>query len=406
MRLSLVVILPICLAGLATCWAAEEQNPQVEAATADAIEALKRQVVTAHVSPDLTVEDLLERVGGGDEMDKTLRGAERIGGARWLGDQAVQVRMSIDGSRVAAMLLAVVKAHPKQSPIPPEALQRQTKWWADRIFSATGTSTAAGEIGRLRPSPADRPWWKVLDADRRKALISARDNAVARTIQSIAPIQFAGDRTLGQALENPDAKKIVTDWLDGRPVESIRFDDDLTVHLSLAVRADELWPVLRSILQRQHEMPQPATEAEWDRIRDQVVERLKPAEGIGLVPPAGPATRPVADGAAIPAQPPAWATQQLQAQATSPASGSQLHTARKAEALALEKLRDQINQLSLGEGATIGIAAGKDPTIEQAVARALSRARPYQVDYGAKGAVTVYVSVRLSDLWGEITGQK
>ena len=88
--------------------------------------------------------------------------------------------------------------------------------------------------------------------------------------------------------------------------------------------------------------------------------------------------------------------EQADAEATSPQDGSPLHTSR-AEALAMEKLRDQVNQLPLSSGMTVGTAAGKDPRIEQAVAKCIDRARPAKVDYGPKGAVTVHVVLRLSD---------
>lgn len=405
MRLSPVVIL-ICLASVAALAVAEERNPQVDAATADAIEGLKTQVLAAHIRADLTVEDLIEKVGGRDELDKTLRGAERIGGARWLGDQAVQVRLSIDGSRIAKTLLSLVQAHSKESPIPPEALQRQIKWWGDRIFSATGTSTSAGEIVRLRPPPSDRAWWRVSDADRRKALLAARDSAVEHVLESISPIDISQGKTLGEALADPEAGKAVRGWLAGQPVQSVKFGDDLTVRLTLAVPSDGLWEVLRSALGRQHGVPAPASEADWNRVRDQVNARAASATGVGLVQQG--AARPPGRAAAttFPAQPPDWVNQIIQAQATAPQSGSPLHTARKGEALAIEKLRDQISKLPLWEGTTVGVAAGRDPAVEQAVAKSLSRARPYQVDYDPKGAVTVHVSLRLSDLWSELTGQQ
>ncbi|HEY2585582.1 MAG TPA: hypothetical protein VGI81_07455 [Tepidisphaeraceae bacterium] len=404
MRLSPVVFL-VCLASVVAIGVAEERNPQVDAATADAIEGLKAQVLAAHIRADLTVEDLIEKVGGREELDKTLRGAERIGGARWLGDQAVQVRLSIDGSRIAKTLLALTHAHAKESPIPPDALQRQIKWWGDRIFSATGTSTSAGEIARLRPPPSARAWWSVSDADRRKALLAARDNAVDHVIESISPIQVIQGKTLGEALADPEAGKAARGWLEGQPVQSVKFGDDLTVRLTLAVPSDGLWETLRSALGRQHGVPVPAAEGDWNRIRDQVNARAADATGVGLVQPG--AARPAGRAAAtLPAQPPDWVNQILQAQATAPQSGSPLHTARKGEALAIEKLRDQINQLPLAGGTTVGAAAGRDPAIEQAVAKSLTRARPYQVDYGSKGEVTVHVSLRLANLWSELTSQR
>ena len=48
--------------------------PRSNAATADALESLKREVVTVHITPDLTVQDLLDRVGGTENLPQMLAG--------------------------------------------------------------------------------------------------------------------------------------------------------------------------------------------------------------------------------------------------------------------------------------------------------------------------------------------
>lgn len=379
--------------------------PQVEAARTDAIESIKRQIIASHITSDLTVADLLDRIGGVPELDRTLSGAEELGDPRWLGTEAVQVRLSIDGSRVAKMLLKLVQTHPKQSPVSPESLQRQLKWWSDRIFSATGTSMGPGDISRLRPPLSDRAWWNVADADRRRALIAARDNAIDRVVQSLDPVTLGEGKTLGQALSDPTVRQAVRKWLSNQPVKDVQFNDDLTVRLTLADLDFGFWPILKSALANQHSVPLPTTDAEWNRLHDQVSARLTNPSGMGVVePPAqvGAGTPAVA----LPAEPPAWSKEQAESEATSPQDGSPLHTSRRAEALAMEKLRDQINQLPLSPGMTVGAAAGKDPRIEQAIAKCLSRARPSKVNYGSNGDVTVHVVLRLADLWSLMSGQE
>jgi hypothetical protein len=401
MRLAALVIL-IGLVDLMAL-AQDARNSQIDAAKADALESLKRQVIAAHISTDLTVEDLLEKLDAGAELDRTLAGAEQLGGARWLGDQAVQIRLSIDGGRIAKMLVKAAQSRPRQSPIPPELLQRQLKWWGDRIFSATGTTTGAGDISRLRPPVSDRAWWNVSDGDRRRAVTSARDNAIDRVLQSLAPIKLGSDKTLGRAFNDPSVSRAIKEWLNNQPLKGVEFNDDLTVRVMLADPAPGLWPVLRSALEKQTAVQLPTTETDWDHLRAQVTERLVDAAGVGVAQPpnhvAGPATT-------MPSEAPAWSREQADAEATSPQTGSPLHTARRAEALAVEKLRDQINQLVLSPGVTVGSAAGNDPRIEQAVAKVISRARPSQVDYGSNGTVTVHVTVRLGDLWALVSGQQ
>jgi hypothetical protein len=395
----------VLLMSLAPAQAQNGPGPQVDAAKSDAVESLKRQIIVSHINSDLTVADLIGKVGGETELERTLASAEELGGPRWLGDQAVQVRLSIDGSRIARMLLNLVQAHPRQSPITADALQRQLKWWSDRIFSATGTSTGAGDISRLRPPLSDRAWWNVSDADRRRALVSARDNAVNRIIQSLAAIQLDDDKKLGPAVGEPTVAQPLRQWLDNQPIKEVQFNDDLTVKLTLADLGSGIWPVLRSNLGNQRSVPVPSSDADWERLHQQVIAAAASAIGVGMVQPpdkAGPAPQ----ATLLPMDPPAWSREQAEAEATSPQDGSPLHTSRRAEALAVEKLRDQINRLPLSAGITVGIAAGKDPRIEQAIARSVSRARPSKVDYGPKGAVTVHVILRLADLWALMSGQE
>jgi hypothetical protein len=381
----------------------DARNPQVNAATADALESLKREVLAAHLTTELTVEGLLKQLGGGNELDKTLRGAEQLGGARWLSDDVVQVRLSIDGSRVGKALMEVVRSHARQSPISVEELTHQLRSWADRTFSATGTSTGAADVTRLRPAPSDRAWSAVSDEDRRAVLLNAQKNAINHVLESLSPITLDG-KTLGEALATAGISDPLKTWLASQPVKAVEFGDDLSVRLTLAVPSDELWPALRTALDRQKEIPLPATQADWDRLQGQVLAHVAPAVGIGLVqavarPGAAPAV-------ALPAQAPPWSVQKAEAEATSPDDGARLRTARRAEALALENLRHQLEALPLADGITVGDAAQRDSTIKKACTHALSRARPFQVDYGPKGSVTVHVSIRLSDLWADLSGQQ
>jgi hypothetical protein len=403
MQLTLAVILLGAVAANALAQP-DTRNPQVDAATADAIESLQREIIISHITPDLTVADLVDRVGGGDELQKTIRGADQVGGPRWIAQETVQVRRSIDGSRIAKVLVKIAAAHPEQSPVPAEALREQLRSWNDRTFSATGTSMGAADVSRLRPPPGDRTWWNVRDDDRRAALTAARDHAVSHVIESLRPIAFDSGRTLNEALSEPSVSDELVRWLAVQPVKSVEFGDDLVVRLTLAVTGEDLWPVLKSALVRQKQAAMPAARDEWDRLQEQVTARVAPATGTAVIPVAG--NIPTTQAVALPAQPPAWLVQQAEAEGSSPAHGSRLQTARQAEAFALEKLRAQINALALTDGLTVGAAARQDPRIELAVAKALGRARPFQVDYLAKGEVTVHVSIHLSDLWGEMTGQR
>jgi len=406
MRLTRVILVLSCLSWSAlldqTASGQDGKNPQVNAARADALEGLRRDVLGIHLTPDVTIEDLIGRTDGNDELNRTLAGAEQLGDARWLGDQAVQVRLSIDGNRVGKSLLKIVKDHPKQSPLSLDELARDLEPLTFRTFSATGTSTCAGDVTRLRPPPSDRAWWGVSDADRRAALKTARNNAVTRVIGELGEIPVNG-KTLGQAIAAAGAANELSSWLERQPVKAVEFDDNLSVRLTLAAPPEEAWSVLRSALLRQKVVAPPSTPAQWDDLKNAVSARLTP-QGTGTVQPA--ISAPAMATTLIPAQPPPWAIQEIETENTSTDEGGRLRTARHAEALALEKLRSQVDALPLSGGMTVGSAAQQDPRIERAIVHALARARPVKVDYGNQGSVTVHVAFRLSHLWLELSGQQ
>ena len=379
--------------------AAQEQtsNPQVLAAVADAQQALTAQVLAARVSQDFTVQKLIDSVGGMDELSRTLHAAQQIGGPRWLDGQTVQVRLLIEGAAVAQTLNRIVSQNAGKSPLAPQFVQRSLASWHNRTFSAIGTSTVSTDVTRLQPPAHDDNWATVSDADRQKALAMARDNAVARVLDSLRPIDLGSSKTLGDALAIPQVNQALVTWLNSRPVASVEFRQDLSVQLALAMSSDELWQTLKASLTQQKQIPPPASRAGWDWLAKQVEARVASPIGIGLAQPATRAT-PIE----MPAEAPPWANQQLQAEATSPTHGSKLHTARAAETMALEQLRHQVEGLALTSTMTVGEAASRDPRIEQAVLRALNRAHPYQVDYKAQGAVTVHVSLSAADLWGQL----
>ena len=377
---------------------------QVSTAAADALDALHRQILSAPVAPGIIVQDVIDRVGGNEELVKTLRSAQQIGGVRWLDDQTAQVRLVIDGGPIAATLIHLVEQNPKKSPISVQAIRRDLKSWSSRTFAATGTSTSATDIARLQPPSADKAWWGVSDEARRAAVSSARDNAVSHVIDSLRPIQLDNNRTLDDALAVPEVGQAVRNWLWSRPVRSVEFDDDLSVRLELSAPPDQLWPVVKDALSHQTKLPAPMGQANWDWLEAQVIPRMASAVGRGVVAQA-PRQPAQAQALVMPAQPPAWAVQMADADATAPSqAGNALRTARAAQAIAMEKLRREVEALPLTADTTVGQAAARDPRVQATLARALTRcARPYKVDYLAKGAVTVHISLNLADLWAELS---
>ena len=386
----LAVGLPLCAQDVA-------RSPQAEAAVADARESLRHQVLSTVVVRGITVGELLERTGTGEDLGKLLGGAQQIGGTRWLDDQTAQVRLVIEGGAVAEFLNQVVAKNAEKVPVPVDEVRKALGDWKGRSFSATGTSTGPADVTRLAPPAGDVNWGSVPATERNRALAAARENAVSRVLDSLRPIEMGDGKTVGDALGEAEAGKVVNDWLANRPVTSVDFHDDLSVRIVMSTPGDELWQVLRNALTKQKQLAVPATDSGWSLLQKQVEARLAPAVGVGLVQVAkggGPGVEKL-----LPDIAPAWAGQSMQAEGTSPSKGSKLHTARAAEALAMEKLRGQVEALKLKDDLTVGQAEKREARIERAVARALGKARPYQVDYG-QGSVTVKVTMNLSEVWG------
>jgi hypothetical protein len=122
--------------------------------------------------------------------------------------------------------------------------------------------------------------------------------------------------------------------------------------------------------------------------------------------PAGnePAAIPTTQRAvvAMPAVPPDWTSQFLRAEGSHGPMISKLRAARAAEQKALVDLRKQVDALQLTPTATVGDAA-RDPAVNQAIGRAIQRAKLTQLHYLADGGATVQVTVDLADVWRELT---
>ena len=120
------------------------RHAQVSAATANAIAALREDVLRAPIARDLTVADFLDRTDRHADLDKVLARARMIGGPRWIDDDGTtQVRLEISGPLVRQALLRIAAAHPKKSPIPAEALAVElTKWDQVRFGAPDGVRLA------------------------------------------------------------------------------------------------------------------------------------------------------------------------------------------------------------------------------------------------------------------------
>jgi hypothetical protein len=275
--------------------------------------------------------------------------------------------------------------------------------WNERTFSATGRSTGAAELERLRPPMESRTWRQVDENERKRALVTAKDQAISRVLTSLREIEIPGaGKRLGDALSLPGVGDAVKGWLQNRPVTSVRFAEDLSVRVALSAPPDELWHVLRSAMARREDCPAPKGEAGWDRLREQVLGRMATPVANGIARSGGVAT-PLQVVKINPANPPDWVGELADAEGHQRSRGSHLQTNKAARAVAVEALRRKLDALPLARGQTVGDAAKRDARIEEAISRSLAHAKIAKVVYEDDGSVRAIVSLRLEDLWAEIT---
>jgi hypothetical protein len=384
----------------------DPRKAQIQAAETDAIESIRRDVLATKLTGGMTVGDFLDRADRRDALNDVLKTATQIGGTRWIDNHSCIIRFELDGRRVAARVVDVARSLGKNAPMPADAVAEAVKPWARRTFSATGTSTSAQYLVDVRPGDANPAWRSVPEVQSREAVSAARGDAVRRVLEGLRAIPMGEDKTVADALEVPSVQKSMQDWLGKQPVVGVEFSDDLEVRMTIAAPADDVWGVFKDALTAQQKVPTPATEAEWNRLRDEVTQRVGRAVGRSYVPqdlakPAAPAQADAAGRLALPDRPPAWVFDTLDAEGSAAGSSRDLKTARLAEDDAVNNLRQQLNVLRLNDRQTLGDAAKKDARVEEAVSRSLLRAHTYHVSRRDDG-VTVRMTFNPRGLWDEL----
>lgn len=384
----------------------EVRRDQIAAATARAVELLRSQIAREPIGRNLTVQDLLERTGGHDYLVKTLQRAQQIGGPRWPDPQTCQVQLDISGPRVRQALVSIAATNARRSPLPPEIISGRLQSWDNLTFSATGTSTGAAALVNLRPIEEGAAWTRVSDEARQQATTRAKQAAAAEVLERIKPVPLtavAGGpgeaRTMGDVLAHPPARAAVEAWLASRPVTQVEFRDDLQVRVTLATPSDELFDAIRAAAEKQPNLVAGVTPADWDRARAALAARVPPtAQGTSRAGVLS-VTR-----AAMNVQRPAphWIDDQIDADGAGPVSETRLKAARAAERDAQAKLRLKIDALEIAPQQTLGPAARQDPRLNEAINRAVQRARLTRVDYQSDRSARVRVALDLRDLWAEI----
>lgn len=373
-------------------------HDRVQAAYDNAMQSLRQQVDDVQIRPDLTIADVIEKVGGEAELATILAKAQRIGGPRWLDDQTCQVRLDISGATVADSLKQIVSDNPKKSPVTVDALAPRLKDLNKKTFCAVGTSTGSKAIGGARPIREADGWAAVDDDARRQAVAAAKRDAVTRVIESVRDVPLAPDKTVGDAMDVKSVHEALDRWIQSRPVTRVEFQEDFQVKLTLAAAAGDLYNTFESAAKAQTKVPLPKDSKGWDELRERFTSRIGRVSGRA----SAKAPSRVVNAVQLPDVPPDWVQQQLDAQGSSKAKADKLKAARAAETDAVSRLRTQVEALPLTSGVTIGEAQKRDKRLAEAVGRAVKEAHTYKVDYESDGSARVKVNLDLREVWESI----
>ena len=404
MRISLAII----ILAFAPAWSVAQPKPapaesdprqaQVQAATTNAMNSLRDQVLRTRLTRDLMVSDFLDRTNSQAELDRVLKAAQPIGGARWADDHTCQIRLELPESQVAALLMGIAHDTHQHSPIRPDVLKARFSDWNKQHFSVVGSSAGGDAIELARPGDATGKWAEVSDTARRSAIADARADAAAQMVTAIGTIQFNDKTHAADALAKQPIASQFSSFLARQPITHIEFLDDLKVSVTISTQPKAVAQALQSAVTGDADFSRPLN-IDWDQVTRQIEQLPSSAQGKASATISSPATSLPAT--VLPLQPPDWMGQQLEAESTAKGAAgvSHLKVARAAEADAVGKIRDQFLLLHLDSTSTLGDAAHDDPGLKSAVGRAMLQAHASRVDYLTDGSVKVHVTLDLRDAW-------
>lgn len=375
-------------------------SAQVRAATDRAIAGLYDQIAQMPLSPEYTVGRWVKELHVREEFDQHLHRAEQLGEPRWIDEHTCQVRLEISKDKVAYALRQLAGAWRNASPLTVAEIDRAVAAWPRRAFAATGSSASPRALVDIRPVVGGQ-WTTVTEQSRQDALRAANDDAINRTLESIGSVRLEGQKTLADALSNPEVSRPVRQWLSSQPVTRVVFRDDLEVEVTLGVDEHEFFNQVRSALDNQQDLALPRDERRWADMEREFVNRLRPTVGRAAVAAqAAPATKVTVFR--LPRSEPDWINERVEIQGTAADVGGKLRTRARAEVDARAKLRERMESLPLEKNWTVGQAAREHPPVADAIERTLDRARTYKTEYRGDGSVTVYMVADLRDVWNEL----
>lgn len=374
-NLTWILVLTLCTAPLAAR-ASSDRAAQVAAATVAAKERLANDLLDEPLGRGVTVGDFFDAMRARDRFEQLIASAEPVGQPRWIDPTTCQVRVDLSAGLVAEMMLTLALADPHLTPIPYVTLENRLRGWQRQSFSATASSITWQRAMDL-PPPSASGWVGVSRESRLAALQAARDDAARRFVSQL---ESTGDPEISALLSDEARRRDLGRWVTEQPLSAVSYRPDRTVEVAMAL-APQAMP---GVAGRTVPFPRVVTG------RSDAVDQVEASR-------AGAAAEMF-----VPAAPPPWAAELLDAEATAANGDQPLKTARTAERSAGEALRAKIGQLAWGSG-TIADALPTDPALSDAVDRAVAAARVSGVEYRADGSVRVRLSLHGRVLWAEVS---
>lgn len=241
-----------------------------EAAFRDAQNALRRDVLQAPFSTELTIGQAARKLAVTEAVDATLQSARQPGGPRWR-NEICELQLELPGTDLAAIIADAGRAKPQALGLTRDAFERRIAHLSKQRFTAIGlgrenSETRPGVAAMARPPvegaaamenpiPRNPPDWinRQIDAEGQGSgggLRGARAGeavALSQLREQVGALKLASGKTVGQAMaDNPRINGAVTEALRRARVSRVEYASAMvTVRVSLDL--DYVWRALTAL---------------------------------------------------------------------------------------------------------------------------------------------------------------
>jgi hypothetical protein len=239
----------------------------------DAANKLFQTICDERLSGQTRIGDLLTAIDGTESLRQLLTRAEQIGGPRFLSPEHVQVRLDIDGRRVAMVVLDAVRAAPERSMMSVSDLESRLNLWSARRFTAVGDNLPKPQVGTTRSAevPADgrqalaqgMPEWAsspILasgvasrDGTPLQTARAAEDAARDALRDAILQLQFSGN--VERIVDVPQFADLVDEAVLSARIVGVDYRADGSAQVRVSIEGRSLWLALQNRVESVDDSP-------------------------------------------------------------------------------------------------------------------------------------------------------